>query len=164
MCTRSSEVHWRQAREEEAIDRPGGDHKLIMSQSSCWGKDGRSVYFCFGLKGTFLVLSLQWNQYREMAFSALSVLYHSTMHWEMLNEVSKSNSLLYRVSTNNALVFLLQSHKHVALSRNNSAHKYTIQLFRWNVQTKTVKWYTHILTLPTTLKQASLLPDPVRTR
>ena len=31
--------------------------------------------------------------------------------------------------------------------------------FRWNVQIKTVNFDTHIVTLPATLKQASLLPD-----
>ena len=33
--------------------------------------------------------------------------------------------------------------------------------FYVNVQIKTVNHYTHIITLPTTLKQALLLPDPV---
>ena len=33
--------------------------------------------------------------------------------------------------------------------------------FRGNVQIKTINYYTHIIILPTTLKQALLLPDPV---
>ena len=33
--------------------------------------------------------------------------------------------------------------------------------FRWNVQIKTINYYTHIITLPTTLKQALLLLGPV---
>ena len=33
--------------------------------------------------------------------------------------------------------------------------------FRWNVRIKTINYYTHIITLPTTLTQALLLPGPV---
>ena len=58
--------------------------------------------------------------------------------------------------------YFITHHKHVILSHNNITLKHTIWHFRWNVQIKTVNYYTHItITLPTTLKQALLLPDPV---
>ena len=39
--------------------------------------------------------------------------------------------------------------------------KHTIWCFRWNVQITITNCYTHLVTLPVTLKQALLLPDPV---
>ena len=62
--------------------------------------------------------------------------------------------------TNNAPI-LLQNHKHVILSHNNITLKHTIWQFRCNVQIKTINYYTHINTLPTTLKQVLILLDPV---
>ena len=47
------------------------------------------------------------------------------------------------------------------LWHNSITLKHTIWHFRWNVQIKTINYYTHIITLPTTLKQALLLLDPV---
>ena len=38
---------------------------------------------------------------------------------------------------------------------------HTMKYFKWNVQIKTINDSTHIITLPTTLEQALLLPDPV---
>ena len=57
--------------------------------------------------------------------------------------------------------FLLQIHKYVILQHNNITLKHTTWHFRWNVQNKTINYYTHIITLPTTLKQAVFLLDPV---
>ena len=67
----------------------------------------------------------------------------------------------YRGSGTNNAPFLLQNLKHVILSHNNITLKHTIWQFRCNVQIKTINYYTHINTLPTTLKQVLILLDPV---
>ena len=41
------------------------------------------------------------------------------------------------------------------------SHSSTPYCFRWNVQIKTINYYTHIITPPTTLKRVLLLLDPV---
>ena len=70
-----------------------------------------------------------------------------------------------RSSTNNAPFLLhnllLQNHKQVILYCDNMTLKHTIWRFRWNVQIITITSYAHIIILPTTLKQALFLRDPL---
>ena len=56
---------------------------------------------------------------------------------------------------------LLWNHKHVILEHRNIKLKHTIWHFRWNVQIKSINYYTCIITLPTTLKHVLLLLDPI---
>ena len=70
--------------------------------------------------------------------------------------------VLYMVQHKSSPSFL-QTHKRVILWHNNITLKHTVWHFRWNTQIKTINYYIHIITLPTTLKQALLLPDPVFT-
>ena len=42
---------------------------------------------------------------------------------------------------------LLQNHKHVIPYHNNVTLKHTTWHFRWNVQIKTINYYTHIIAL-----------------
>ena len=97
-------------------------------------------------------LGLQWELYEviKMFYSYTRVVFMS---------------LYTGFSTNNAPVLLqnilLQNHKHVILQHNNITLKHTIWHFRWNVQIKTINYYTRIITLPTTLKQVLFLLDPV---
>ena len=58
---------------------------------------------------------------------------------------------------------LLQNHKPVILYHDNITLKHTMWPFRWNVRTKTINYYTHVVTLPTTLRQVLLLWGRVHT-
>ena len=64
-------------------------------------------------------------------------------------------------SRTNNTAFLLQNHQHGILWHNSITLKHAVSHFRRNVQTKPINYYTHIITLPTTLKQALLLLGPV---
>ena len=65
---------------------------------------------------------------------------------------------IYICSGTSSTPFLLQNCKHVILSHYIITLKHTIWHFRSNVQIKTINYYTYIITLPTTLKQALLMP------
>ena len=67
-------------------------------------------------------------------------------------------------STNNApFYYKILCYKIINMQFHNItiSHSSTPYNIRLNVQIKTINNYTHIITLPTTLKQALLLPDPV---
>ena len=64
--------------------------------------------------------------------------------------------------TNNAPFYYRRSVQFHNITISHSI-SHVIWHFRWNVQIKTINYYTHIIPWPTTLKQACLLPGPVCT-
>ena len=48
----------------------------------------------------------------------------------------------------------------ITISHSSTPYDTLDEMFKLNVQIKTINYYTHIITLPTAPKQAFLLPDP----
>ena len=78
------------------------------------------------------------------------------MYAKCINTVSSTNNTPFLLQS-----LLLQNHKQVILYCDNMTLKHTIWRFRWNVQIITITSYAHIIILPTTLKQALFLRDPL---
>ena len=114
-----------------------------------------SVLSCHGVKASSCPTWKSVKSFQFCKILSFVELNSSTLmsHWYTGYGTNKAPFLLQNL--------ILQSHKLVILQHNNITLKHTMWHFRWNVQTKTINYYTHVIILPTALKRASLLPGPV---